>query len=107
MNEAELFGQLVRVTRQAHKMSLGQLAERADTGSKHLGRVERGEKLPSFELIIALASAMNVSPSVFFEFEDARADQKVLKKQLNSLLQKRDTMQLLRAYRILKLILES
>lgn len=106
MNEAELFGQLVRATRKARKMNLGQLAEKADTGVKHLGRIERGEKQPSFELIIALAKAMNVSPSVFFQFEDARADQRSLKAHLRLLLQRRDAKQLLKAYRVLKLVLE-
>jgi transcriptional regulator with XRE-family HTH domain len=106
MNEAELFGQLVRATRKARKMNLGQLAEKADTGVKHLGRIERGEKQPSFELIIALAKAMNVSPSIFFQFEDAQADQKFLKEQLRSLLQTQETQQLLKTYRVLKLILE-
>lgn len=106
MKEAELFGELVRATRKLRKMSLGQVAERAGTGAKHLGRIERGEKLPSFELIIALAGAMNVSPAAFFQFEDARANQTFLRGQLRSLLQKRDSAQLLRAYRLLKLIFE-
>jgi transcriptional regulator with XRE-family HTH domain len=106
MNEAQLFGQRVRITRKARKMSLGQVAEKAGTGAKHLGRIERGEKLPSFELIIALASAMNASPSDFFQFEDIRADQKLLKNQVRELLQNRDTAQLIKAYRILKLLFE-
>jgi len=106
MNQAELFGQLVRATRKARKMNLGQLAEKADTGVKHLGRIERGEKQPSFELIIALAKALNISPPIFFQFEDVRADEKVLKEQLRSLLQTQETKQLLKAYRVLKLILE-
>ena len=106
MNEAELFGQLVRAARKARKMNLGQLAEKADTGVKHLGRIERGEKQPSFELIIALAKAMNVSPSVFFQFDDARADQKFLKEQLRLLLQAQDTKQLQKACRVLRLMLE-
>lgn len=106
MNEAELFGQGVRAARKARKMNLGQLAEKADMGVKHLGRIERGEKQPSFELIIALAKAMNVSPSVFFQFDDARADQKFLKEQLRLLLQAQDTKQLQKACRVLRLMLE-
>jgi transcriptional regulator with XRE-family HTH domain len=106
MNEAELFGQLVRATRKSRKMNLGQLAEKANTGAKHLGRVERGEKQPSFELVIALANAMEVSPSVFFEFENARSDQKSLKEQLRRLLERRDVGELRRAHRVLKAVLE-
>jgi transcriptional regulator with XRE-family HTH domain len=87
-------------------MSLAQVAEKVDTGVKHLGRVERGERQASFELIIALAHAMNVSPSVFFDFESAQADPRVLKEQLRQLLQRQDGQQLLKTYRVLKLILE-
>jgi HTH-type transcriptional regulator, quorum sensing regulator NprR len=106
MNEAVLFGQLVRATRKARKLRLGQLAEKADTGVKHLGRIERGEKYPSFELIIALAKAMNVSPSVLFEFEGVNADLTVLRAQLRQLLGKSDRKQIQRAHRVLKIILE-
>jgi len=106
MNEAVLFGQLLRATRKAHKLRLGQLAEKANTGVKHLGRIERGEKQPSFELIIALAKAMNVSPSVFFRFEDAGADPRFLRRQVQQLLGKSDTKQVQKAYRILAAALE-
>jgi transcriptional regulator with XRE-family HTH domain len=106
MNEAAIFGQLVRATRKSQKMNLGQLAEKANTGVKHLGRIERGEKQPSFELIIALANALNVSPSAFFHFEDAHVDSKFLMRQLQALLAKRDTKQLRKAYRVLQVALE-
>jgi transcriptional regulator with XRE-family HTH domain len=106
MNEATLFGQLVRATRKARKLRLVQLAEKAETGVKHLGRIERGEKQPSFELIVALAEALNVSPSVFFQFEDARADDTALREQLTRLLNSQEPKQLKRAMRVLKAILE-
>ena len=106
MDEAALFGQLLRATRKAHRLKLGQLAEKADTGVKHLGRIERGEKQPSFELIIALAKAMNVSPSVLFEFDDARADPKFLREQLRQLVGRGDLKQLRKAHRVLRVILE-
>ncbi len=83
-------------------MGIAKLAEKVGIGAKHLGRVERGEKLPSFELIIALANAMDVSPSEFFEFENAKADQRVVRERLRQLLGKRDLDQLRRAYRVLK-----
>jgi transcriptional regulator with XRE-family HTH domain len=102
MNEARWFGQLLRATRKAHNMGQAELAEKVGIGAKHLGRVERGEKLPSFEVIIALANAMGESPSVFFEFENARVDQRVVKERLRQLLEKRDLVQLRRAYRVLR-----
>jgi len=102
MDEAVLFGQLLRTTRRAHRLGLAELAEKVGIGPKHLGRIERGEKVPSFELIISLANAMHVSPAVFFEFENARADQKFVKQRLHQLIEKRDVNELRRAYRVLR-----
>ena len=50
------------------------LAEREGNRTKHLGRIERGEKVPSFELIVALARELGASPSAFFHFENANVD---------------------------------
>jgi transcriptional regulator with XRE-family HTH domain len=106
MNEAELFGRLLRATRKDRKMSLGKLAEKVDIGIKHLGRIERGEKVPSFELIIALANELNTSPATFFHFENANADSKFLGQQLQALLTQRDAKQLRKAFRVLQATLE-
>jgi transcriptional regulator with XRE-family HTH domain len=107
MNEAELFGQLLRATRKDRKLRLGELAEKVEIGIKHLGRIERGEKVPSFELIIALAKALNASPATFFHFENANVDARFLTQQLEELLRKRDIKQLRRAYRVLQATLEA
>jgi transcriptional regulator with XRE-family HTH domain len=106
MNEAELFGRLLRTTRKDRKMSLGKLAEKVDIGVKHLGWIERGEKVPSFELIIALAKELNTSPATFFHFENANADSKFLGQQLQALLTQRDAKQLRKAFRVLQATLE-
>jgi transcriptional regulator with XRE-family HTH domain len=106
MNEAELFGRLLRATRKDRKMSLGKLAEKVDIGVKHLGRIERGEKVPSFELIIALAKELNTSPATFFHFENANADSKSLAQQLQAMLTQRDAKQLRKAFRVLQATLE-
>ena len=87
-------------------MSLGKLAEKVDIGVKHLGRIERGEKVPSFELIIALAKELNASPATFFHFENANADSKFLAQQLQALLTQRDAKQLRKAFRVLQATLE-
>ena len=107
MTAAAKFGRRLRTVRKAHKLNIGLLAERANTGVKHLGRIERGEKQPSFELIIALAQAMSVSPSTFFEFDPPQTDPKALRRQLDQLLENRGAGELLRAYRALKAFFES
>jgi transcriptional regulator with XRE-family HTH domain len=105
MNAAVLFGKRLRAVRKSRGLRIGDLAERAETGVKHLGRIERGEKQPSFELIISLARALDVSPSVLFDFEPS-TDFKGLKAQLQRLLERRDSRQLLQATRVLKAIFE-
>jgi transcriptional regulator with XRE-family HTH domain len=101
MNAASQFGSRLRSVRKAHKLKIGQLADRVDIGVKHLGRLERGEKHPSFELIVALARAMNVSPATFFEFDTGQTDPQILRKQLNHLLTERDAKELRQALRLL------
>ena len=71
-----------------------------------VGRIERGEKVPSFELIIALARELNASPSAFFHFENVNVDPKFLSQQLQALLAKRDAKRLQQAYRVLQATLE-
>jgi transcriptional regulator with XRE-family HTH domain len=107
MNAAAQFGSRLRSVRKAHKLKIGQLADRVDIGVKHLGRLERGEKHPSFELIIALAQAMNVSPATFFEFDSPQTDPKILRKQLDQLLAERDAKQLLQVQRLLRALFDS
>lgn len=99
---AAQFGALVRATRKANGLKAWQLAERVDIDAKHLGRIERGEKQPSFELIIALAQVLNVSPSKFFDFELANSDPTVLRNQINRLLKGKNKEQLQRAREVLK-----
>jgi transcriptional regulator with XRE-family HTH domain len=98
---ATQFGKRLREIRKAHRLKIGQLAEKADTGVKHLGRIERGEKQPSFDLIFALAKAMGVSPAKFFELDSAPADARVLRKQMDRILAQRDAKELQQIQRLL------
>jgi transcriptional regulator with XRE-family HTH domain len=106
MNAALLFGKRLRAVRKAQGLRIGQLAERAETGVKHLGRLERGEKQPSFELIVSLAKALDVSPAILFDFEPSQTDLMVLKAQLQHLLERKEVKQLLQAKRVLKALFE-
>jgi transcriptional regulator with XRE-family HTH domain len=106
MTAGARFGHCLRATRKTKKLKIAQLAERAGTGVKHLGRIERGEKLPSFDLIIALAEAMNVSPATFFELKDPERDPRVLRKKLQRLLDLLDGEQLRLAHRVFSALFE-
>jgi transcriptional regulator with XRE-family HTH domain len=100
MTAASQFGGLVRSVRKSRKLKIWQVAEKVDIEVKHLGRIERGERQPSFDLIIALAKCLNVSPAKFFEFESV-ADPKTLRKNIDHLLSSLDSKQLGHARQIL------
>ena len=106
MTEAVLFGQRLRAVRKSHGVRLTDLAEKADTGVKHLGRIERGEKQPSFELIIALGKALNVAPSVFFDFPASGNEPRYLKLQLQQLLDGKNSDQLRRAVIVMRALFD-
>jgi transcriptional regulator with XRE-family HTH domain len=90
---ASQFGSMLRSIRKSRKLKIWQVAEKVDIEVKHLGRIERGERQPSFDLIISLAKCLNVSPSKFFEFESV-ADPKTLRKNIDQLLSGLDGKQL-------------
>ncbi len=100
MTPATQFGALVRSIRKSKKLKIWQVAERIDIEVKHLGRIERGERQPSFDLIVSLAKCLNVSPSKFFEFESI-ADPKILRKSIDQLLSGLDAKQLGQARHVL------
>jgi len=52
-----------------------------------LGEIERGEKRPSFEAIVALADALSTSPAAFFQFDKEENSEKVLRKKIEALIQ--------------------
>ena len=107
MTPESKFGSLLRSVRKSRKLKIWQVAEKVDVEVKHLGRIERGEKKPSFDLIVALANYLNVSPSKFFVFDAEISDAKALRKQIDRLLTKQDSGRLLKARQILAILLES
>ena len=105
LKEASKFGALVRATRRARKLRVSIVAEKVGIDPKHLGRIERGEKNPSFELIIKLSDVMSVSPAAFFDFDEVLHDEKALKATIRQLLYKQDLEYLRRALRTLRVII--
>lgn len=71
-----------------------------------MGEIERGEKRPSFDAILALAKALEVSPAAFFQFDHNETDEKTIRKRIEVLLQKCSAEQINAADRILKALLE-
>lgn len=102
----KLFGQRVRAVRTSLGLKQRTVANRIGIEEKHLGRIERGERRPSFELIFDLAEAMDVAPRVLFEFDRDESNPAVLQKRIGAFLGKCNPQQLQQAYRLLKSLLE-
>src|SRR6266550_5274068 len=74
-------GGFIRDLRQAAKISLRQLAERAGVSNPYLSQIERGLRKPSAEVLQQLASALRVStPAMYLRagLLDAKEGQGVL-----------------------------
>jgi transcriptional regulator with XRE-family HTH domain len=104
MENLVLFGRKVRAVREAHRYSREAAAERAGISATYLGEIERGEKWPSLDVILALATSLDSLPSSFFEFSAEETDQRVLQAELAGLLASRDPEQLQMALRLLKAV---
>lgn len=106
MTPASKFGSRLRAVRKSRKLKIWQVAEKVNVEVKHLGRIERGEKKPSFDLIVTLAEYLKVSPSRFFDFDSGIADPKALRKQIDQILAERDAKNLHKARQILDILFE-
>ena len=106
MNQLKLFGRRLRAVRKSTKLSQEQAAERARLNPKYLGQIERGEKRPSFDAVISLAYALQVSPSVFYQFDREEGDEKVVRRNIDGLLRQCTVQQLKQIYRVAKAMIE-
>ena len=57
----DTIGQNIRKYRLAKKMRQEDLAEKADLTAYYIGMIERGEKVPSLETLIAILNALQIS----------------------------------------------
>ena len=105
-DQPKLFGKRVRTIRRAAGITQEDAAERAQMHPKYLGEIERGEKRPSFEAILALAKALDTSPAAFFQFEKEESSEKVLRKKIDALIGAASANELQRVYRVLRAMLE-
>ena len=106
MERQALFGSRIRSIREAANLSRESAAEKAGTSANYLGEVERGEKFPTLEMIERIATALEVSPSDFFEYEAEEIDNHILVSKIQRLLSRLDTDQLQETLRVLKALFQ-
>lgn len=61
------FGAAVRERRLRIGISQEELASRAQVERSHMGKIERGEHMPNFILILRLAKALQISPGTLVD----------------------------------------
>ena len=73
-NASEKFGMRLRECRISRGLSQEQLALRANINVSFLGQIERGTKKPTIDTIDKLLSALDITYTVFFDFDTPAAD---------------------------------
>ena len=62
-----LFGKQLRKLREARKLSQERLAELCDFNRLYIGRIERGERVISFEFMMRIAFVLKVRPAELYD----------------------------------------
>jgi len=73
-NAGILLSRRVRSLRTAKKWTQQELGEKANIDYKFLGEIERGEKNPSFKILVQIAEALDVELTELFRLEQEITD---------------------------------
>lgn len=74
-NQARAIGEKLRAIRQEHKMSLRELANKADISASMLSQIETGKVFPSVRSLYDIATALGVTVDYFFPEPGEPADE--------------------------------
>lgn len=69
-HEAELaaaFGSAVRAIREARNLAQEDLANLADIERSHMGKLERGQHMPTLALVFKIANALGLAPGMLID----------------------------------------
>ncbi len=102
----QLFGRRLASLREAKRLEQHQLGRLVGKKDKYISAIETGKTFPRSEMIPFLAKALSVPVSALFFFEGMDNDVKVLRKQIDSLLQSSDAGQLRKFLRLMLISLE-
>jgi transcriptional regulator with XRE-family HTH domain len=62
----EVLGKYLKLKRYMKDLTLEELAELTNLDDKHIGKIERGEKLPSSHTLYKLSISLNISIDALF-----------------------------------------
>ncbi len=106
INYKSEFGRRVRHLRKEVGLTQEELSELMAITSQHLSYVESGRRGPSFEFIISVSQALDISPSELFLFESKSSKQtnERLIKQIDLLLKNLDIKELKKLLKLIRLL---
>ena len=85
-NTAILLGRRIRSLRNAKGWSQQELGNEADINYKFLGEIERGQKNPSFNILVKIALALEVDLPELLQFEHEILDREKIESQIEKIL---------------------
>ncbi len=86
INEKILLGRRIRSLRNAKGWTQQKLGSQADINYKFIGEIERGQQNPSFNVLVKIATALNVELHELFRFEHEILDHKELESRITQIL---------------------
>jgi transcriptional regulator with XRE-family HTH domain len=106
LNYAKAFGRRLRSVREAAGLTQERVAERAHTDAKYMSALENGRSSPTLDTIMALAKALNVRADDLLLLEGEDADDRTLRKRIETSLAGCNEEQLRRIYRLIRDVVE-
>lgn len=102
LDDGKLFRERLRVLRESHGLTQGQLEERIGKEANYITRVETGRiDTPPFETLSRIARELGVSMSDLFFFEGIDDDAEILREKINRLVETSDVKELRMFYRLM------
>ena len=81
-----LLGRRIRSLRNIKGWTQQELGDRADINYKFLGEIERGQQNPSFNILVKIATAMEIKLPELFQFEHEILDRKEIETRIKHIL---------------------
>ncbi|MBI4822938.1 MAG: helix-turn-helix transcriptional regulator [Nitrospirae bacterium] len=103
MNKKEFIGRRIQELRKAQGLSQEKVAERADISPNYLSRIECGKENPTLDMLIKLASAIQVEMWEIFDFGHI-AHHKELRKTIQNLARTTDEQKLRLALKVIRAV---
>jgi len=105
LDYTKLFSNRGRRHRKTAKLSVDKAAERAGISGSFWGEVELQKKVPSLEIVVAMARGLRVPVHVLLQVDNDE-DEKNLRKRVDTLLNKAPLPKLQLIYRLAKTVID-